>query len=244
MSNGLAWLILFIAGLCEVGWAVGMKYTEGFTRLWPSVWTVAGMVAWGAQRSTSGPSPASWTRYSNRRPPPRRTSSTRTTVAPWGTGPHPYLVAGAGLVDEWTLELPADEVLTVTDDRLIPVALQTIEEAGPERFDFRSPRRIDAVEIDHAYTALTRDDAGLTTVRGTTDTGTGVGMTWVAACPWVQIHTADKPDPAVSRLGLAVEPMTCAPDAFNDDGYDFDTGLIHLAPGGSSEASWRIFAIA
>ena len=45
MSSGLAWIILFIAGLCEVGWAVGMKYTDGFSRLWPSVWTVAGMVA-------------------------------------------------------------------------------------------------------------------------------------------------------------------------------------------------------
>jgi quaternary ammonium compound-resistance protein SugE len=32
----VAWLMLFIAGLCEVGWAVGLKYTEGFSRLWPS----------------------------------------------------------------------------------------------------------------------------------------------------------------------------------------------------------------
>ena len=45
MSTGFAWIVLFIAGLCEVGWAVGMKYTEGFTRLWPSIWTIAGMVA-------------------------------------------------------------------------------------------------------------------------------------------------------------------------------------------------------
>jgi quaternary ammonium compound-resistance protein SugE len=39
------WLILFVAGLFEVGWAIGLKYTEGFTRLWPSVGTVAAMVA-------------------------------------------------------------------------------------------------------------------------------------------------------------------------------------------------------
>ena len=38
------WVILFVAGLCECGWAVGMKYTCGFTRLWPSVVTVAAMV--------------------------------------------------------------------------------------------------------------------------------------------------------------------------------------------------------
>ena len=40
----MAWVILVIAGLFEVGWAIGLKYTEGFTRLWPSVWTVLAMV--------------------------------------------------------------------------------------------------------------------------------------------------------------------------------------------------------
>lgn len=38
------WLILFIAGLFEIGWAIGLKYTEGFTRLWPTVGTVFSMV--------------------------------------------------------------------------------------------------------------------------------------------------------------------------------------------------------
>ncbi len=38
------WLILIIAGLFEIGWAVGLKYTEGFTRLWPSVGTIAAMI--------------------------------------------------------------------------------------------------------------------------------------------------------------------------------------------------------
>ena len=45
MSPGSAWLILLLAGLCEVGWAVGLKYTEGFSRLGPSVATLAAMVA-------------------------------------------------------------------------------------------------------------------------------------------------------------------------------------------------------
>ena len=40
----MAWLYLFVAGLMEVAWAVGLKYTEGFTRLWPSVWTGAALV--------------------------------------------------------------------------------------------------------------------------------------------------------------------------------------------------------
>ena len=40
----MAWLYLFVAGLMEIAWAVGLKYTEGFTRLWPSVWTGAALV--------------------------------------------------------------------------------------------------------------------------------------------------------------------------------------------------------
>jgi quaternary ammonium compound-resistance protein SugE len=40
----MAWIVLFVAGLLEVGWALGLKYTEGFTRLWPTVGTVVSMV--------------------------------------------------------------------------------------------------------------------------------------------------------------------------------------------------------
>jgi quaternary ammonium compound-resistance protein SugE len=39
----MAWILLLIAGLLEVGWAIGLKYTEGFTRLWPSVFTLTAM---------------------------------------------------------------------------------------------------------------------------------------------------------------------------------------------------------
>ena len=39
------WILLLLAGLLEIGWAIGLKYTDGFTRLWPSLWTVACMVA-------------------------------------------------------------------------------------------------------------------------------------------------------------------------------------------------------
>jgi len=39
----LAWVILFVAGLLEIGWAIGLKYTEGFTRLWPTLGTVSSM---------------------------------------------------------------------------------------------------------------------------------------------------------------------------------------------------------
>jgi quaternary ammonium compound-resistance protein SugE len=67
MSSGSAWLILFIAGLCEIGWAVGLKYTEGFSRLWPSAWTLAAMVAsvlllgWSLKVLPLGTAYAVWT---------------------------------------------------------------------------------------------------------------------------------------------------------------------------------------
>ncbi|MEV4686091.1 aldose 1-epimerase family protein [Microbacterium sp. LWH3-1.2] len=163
--------------------------------------------------------------------------------APWGTGPHPYLVAGDGLVDEWTLELPASRVLAVTDDRLAPTGLVAVDADEPDRFDFRAARRIGSAFIDHAYTGLERGADGTATVRLTDPAGSGVEMSWDAACPWVQIHTADKPDPAQSRLGLAVEPMTCAPDAFNAGSYDYDAGLLVIEPAASVTASWRIAAI-
>ena len=40
----MAWFLLVLAGLFEVGWAIGLKYTDGFTRLWPTVGTVAAMI--------------------------------------------------------------------------------------------------------------------------------------------------------------------------------------------------------
>ena len=67
MSSGFAWLVLLVAGLCEVGWAVGLKYTEGFTRLWPSAGTLVAMVAsvvllgWSLKALPLGTAYAVWT---------------------------------------------------------------------------------------------------------------------------------------------------------------------------------------
>lgn len=160
--------------------------------------------------------------------------------APFGAGPHPYLVAGPGSVDDWTLELPASRVLGVTDDRLAPTVLGPVSEA----LDFREPRRIGGTRIDHAFTDLARDDDRIATVRLTTADGDGVAMSWDEGCRWVQIHTADTPEePGSHRVGLAVEPMSCAPDAFNADRYPFDTGLRVLAPGELVSLSWTIHPI-
>lgn len=41
----MPWLVLFVAGLCEIAWAVGLKYTDGFTRLWPTVFTGVSLIA-------------------------------------------------------------------------------------------------------------------------------------------------------------------------------------------------------
>ena len=63
----MAWAVLVVAGLFEVGWAIGLKYTEGFSRLWPSVGTVAAMVAsvlllgWAMRTLPVGTAYAVWT---------------------------------------------------------------------------------------------------------------------------------------------------------------------------------------
>ncbi|MGW3614311.1 aldose 1-epimerase family protein [Micromonospora sp. NPDC005163] len=159
-------------------------------------------------------------------------------TAPFGTGPHPYLVAGPDPLDAWTLELPADQVSAVTADRLIPTGMRAVDEDEPARFDFRVPRRIADARIDHAFTDLRADANGRYAVRVTNDSGSGVQMTWDHRCRWVQVHTADLPGTTHDRVGLAVEPMTCPPDAFNSH-----RDLILLDPGESTTVSWTIAAI-
>lgn len=155
---------------------------------------------------------------------------------PYGCAHHPYLVAGAGGVDDWTLHVPAERYLDVTPDRLLPRGVTDV--AGTE-LDFRSPRGIGPTFVDHAYTGLARDEHGLAAVSLTDATGRGVLMSWGTAWPWVQVHTADRPEPEMNRIGLAVEPMTCPPDAFNSG-----TDLIVLAPDGEHRAAWNLCATA
>lgn len=66
-SPAAAWLILVVAGLCEVAWAIGLKYADGFSRWLPSVWTIAMMVAsvallaWALKALPVGTAYAVWT---------------------------------------------------------------------------------------------------------------------------------------------------------------------------------------
>ncbi|MFA4970325.1 MAG: quaternary ammonium compound efflux SMR transporter SugE [Sulfuritalea sp.] len=67
LSPAAAWIVLLVAGLCEIVWAIGLKYTEGFTRLIPSAWTLAAMaasvilLAWSLKVLPVGTAYAVWT---------------------------------------------------------------------------------------------------------------------------------------------------------------------------------------
>jgi aldose 1-epimerase len=154
--------------------------------------------------------------------------------APYGCCPHPYLTAGPGPVGDWTLRLPADLRLEV-DSRLAPTGLTPVQ---PVDCDFRSGTGIGDRRIDHAFTGLHPDTTGRTTITLRAPSGTGVAMSFGRWAPWVQIHTADRPEPQWNRVGLAVEPMSCPPDAFNS-GDD----LTVLKTGDAHTADWTITAL-
>jgi aldose 1-epimerase len=159
-----------------------------------------------------------------------------TRPAPWGTAAHPYLQAGTDHVDECRLVVPAAQVLEVTPDRLLPVRVVPVQDQG---LDLRTARRIGDLFLDHAFTGLVPDEDGLARVRLTSASGAGVECVWdPAVLPWVQVHTADTPEAETDRTGLAVEPMTCAPDAFNSG-----AGLVVLPPGGHHDATWTLRAV-
>lgn len=155
--------------------------------------------------------------------------------APYGCGPHPYLRPGVGTVDDWVFELPADHYLEVTPDRLVPRGTVAVAGTG---FDFRTARRIGDTALDHAYTGIRYGPDGIATARLRTVSGEGVLIRWDRSCPWVQVHTADRPGSGTHRAGLAVEPMTCPPDAYNS-GVD----LVVLAPDARHTTSWLLSAL-
>lgn len=160
-------------------------------------------------------------------------SNLGTAPAPLGIGSHAYLIAGPGSVDDWTLSVPASQVLDVDPERLLPTQVRQLAES-PDPRDFRDAHRIDDTRIDHAFTGFTPSNPA-TVVVSAAD-GSGTALTWDATVlPWAQIYTGDNPDPDLNRSGVAVEPMTCPPDAFNSG-----IGLILLEPGATTTATWSI----
>lgn len=132
-------------------------------------------------------------------------------TAPYTVCPRHTLVAGNSPLD-WELEVPAERFLAVTAARLLPAEVCNVE---GHAFDFRQARPIGSTEIDYAFTGIRFDTTGMArAILPDEQSGTGLAMAWDPTCRWLQIHTADKPPPALNRGGLAVEPMTCPPNAF------------------------------
>lgn len=149
---------------------------------------------------------------------------------PYGSGAHPYLSAGTELVDECDLTVPAATRLVV-DDHGIPIG--SVPVAGSD-LDFRDTRRIGALRLDTAFTDLRREADGL--ARVTLAGGARTVQLWVdAAHGYVMVFSGDTLQPERRRRGLAVEPMTCAPDAFRSG-----AGLRVLQPGEAFAAEWGI----
>ncbi|HMC39035.1 MAG TPA: aldose 1-epimerase family protein [Acidimicrobiales bacterium] len=160
----------------------------------------------------------------------------RTTVTnlsshpcPIGFGWHPYLAVP---VDECTLTLPAATAYT-SDERGIPTGRIAVE--GGE-LDFRTPRMIGPARLDVAFTDLERDPAGRTHVVVEGRDGWRADVWGDATFTHLMLYTGDTlADPARRRRGLAVEPMTGAPDMLHSG-----DGLRVLEPGATLGASWGV----
>lgn len=163
-------------------------------------------------------------------------------AAPYAAGMHPYLQVGpltTHRVDQLELLMPGATRCLVDDDRKLPIGEESVE--GTD-FDFRVPRPIRDLKIDHAFTDLTRDARGraVVEVRDPRD-GSGVGL-WVdRSHRWVQIFTGDVPGDS-ARRSLAVETLTAPPDAFNS-GRDLLTLAAAGEPDDSFSASWGLWAL-
>ena len=154
-------------------------------------------------------------------------------ACPYGSGQHPYLTVGTETVDTVQLRAPGRTVLR-TDERGIPV--ETLPVDGTE-YDFRRQRAIGSTKLDNTFTDLARDDDGLARVTlRDPDGGAEVSLWLDESYPYVELFTGD-PLPSVARRSLAVEPMTCPPNAFRSG-----EGVLVLEPGRSVTASWGIHA--
>jgi aldose 1-epimerase len=136
--------------------------------------------------------------------------------APFGAGLHPYLTLGGASVDEVAIDVPARTRVPV-DGRMLPTG-PPIPVQGTDA-DFRRPRRLGDQRLDTCFGDLERGPEGLASV--TLIAPDRRLVVWMDdAFHFVQVFTADG--------AIAVEPMTCAPDAFNTG-----DGLLVLEPGAS-----------
>jgi aldose 1-epimerase len=140
----------------------------------------------------------------------------------------PYLSPSGGSLDRATLAVPATHRL-ITCRRGLPTGEVAAVDGTP--YDFRRPRMVGHVQLDTCYLGLIRDDDARARVS-VEDT-----VLWAdEGYGYLMLFTGDTlPDPAERRRSLAVEPMTCPPDAFRTG-----TGLIVLPPGGTVTTHWGV----
>jgi aldose 1-epimerase len=150
---------------------------------------------------------------------------------PYGSGQHPYLSLGTPTVDTLRLRVPGRAVL-FSDDRGLPVRSQVVD--GTE-YDFRAGRTIGGSVLDNAYTELERGADGRACVLLDDPDSDAEITLWVdESYPWLMVFTGD-PLPDVARRSIAIEPMTCPPNAFRTG-----ESLIRLEPGESTASTWGI----
>jgi aldose 1-epimerase len=152
--------------------------------------------------------------------------------APFGVATHPFFRLPDARVDDLDLLLPAGQWLE-TDSNLLPVALRPARES---ELDFTEPRPLGGLKLDTAFTAVTPDFAGVSRAV-LSSRGSAVTIWAEADFTWWQVYTSDYFEPGSDRYrrSLAVEAMTCGPDAFNS-GAD----LIVLEPGVPWSAGWGV----
>jgi aldose 1-epimerase len=155
--------------------------------------------------------------------------------APFGYGCHPYFSVGSAKVDSDILFVPANSYVPATE-RLVPSGSVLAVEG--KDIDFRRGRQIGDAVLDVTLGDLARDAQGIATVELRSGTnGMAVRCHYDESINYVQLFTGDTL-PFGQRQGLAIEPYTCTPNAFNN-GF----GLIALKPGEHKRISWSIEAV-
>jgi galactose mutarotase-like enzyme len=156
-----------------------------------------------------------------------------TAPVPFGVGFHPYLHVPGGDADTARLTVPADRRLA-TDGRGLPVAEHSV--AGTE-LDFFTGRPLTGIRLDTCFTGLRRGADGRSEVRlGDAAGEAGEVVLWAdERFPYVMVFTGDTLGPDRARRSVAVEPMTCPPDALRS-GKD----LVVLAPSARWSGAWGI----
>jgi aldose 1-epimerase len=154
-------------------------------------------------------------------------------TAPFGLGFHPYVTVGTPTVDTAALRVPGRRRL-LTNQQALPTGDTAV--AGSE-FDFTAGRPIGSMKLDNCYADLVRDGDGRASAQLEHPDGSRRVRVWLdRAFGYLMAFTGDTVKPAERRRrSIALEPMTCPPDAFRS-GKD----IILLQPRTPWRASWGI----